>query len=1278
MAVVFLSHCTKDKAFALQVEQALSSAYHTVFVDSDHEDGIAPGTDWRVELFAAVTSCDAVVFLNSPNSQASQWCHTELALAALHHKWVYAVNLTGDVAPHPLLADKQSIRLETSFSDSLERLGATLSKDFAGRNANAHWDPSRSPFPGLRSFEAADAGVFFGRDDAVGDVIKRLEYLEMTPDGNLLALIGPSGSGKSSLVKAGVLPRLGDRGDVLIIGPFEPGNFPMDRLVAALKTAAPGVNVSLDAASLEADGLSRLVGRMLDESPANRRALVVIDQVEYLGSVEAKERDTFVAVLDDAVSTGSKLTLLLVARQDRLEEVQRFVPLGRHITSPLAVLPMDLDGLRLAVEEPAAAARMVVDPNLTRKVIEDATDRGGSDAGRALPLVAETLRAVYELAIANNRREMTVDDYDTVGGVKGSIQRYAEQAEAQLVGDLDALDVLLTRFVSLEDDEHPAIGRPVALSLLDDEERRLVGRLQDVRLLTADGESVRIVHDRLIQAWPRLAIAVQARRKDLLFRTQLERQATQWAKNNRAEFLLGTESTEQAEQLLAADTDNAAPTVAKLVVASRHQLTRRRRTRTTVIGALTALAFVASGLAVAATNASSSARRATRVAQARDLITRSLSVADPYQAVLLAIEAESWTPEPLLEARVAWLSAVTELGQQPALRSGTPIPVDDLQQLRSIGWNPEGTVIAIGGSKHLWFFDVATRNLEQPIDLGDTSATSVAWNPAGTVVAIGDSDGSLRFFDVATRNLGDPIDVDDGLTMSLAWSPTGEVVAFGGFKRLSLFDVETRKLGDPIDVDGGVSSLAWDPAGTAIAIGGFDGLLRFFDVATRNLGAPVSTASSMFDLTTDGPSDPLDIGGSFGRSSAWNSAGTTIALGGSDGVLRFFDVATRTKGEPIKVGGSSVKSLAWNPSGTVIATGDDDGTLRLFDFVTPRPIFAGGSDTQSVAWNAAGTAIAIGDDGGVFRFFDADTGLVSEPIHVSDSVTAWAWNPPGTAIAIGDDDGFFRFLEPDTGNVSEPIHVSDSVTSVAWNPPGTAIAFGDDDGFFRFFDAETGFVGDPIAVGGRLSSWAWNPAGTLIAIGDDDGFFRFLEPDAGNVSEPIHVSESLRSWSWSPAGTAIAIGGLDGSLRLFDVASRSVGDPTRVGAAFLTSVAWNPAGTVIAIGDDDGLLHLFDAATLQSLGDPIVTGYGFTTSVAWNPAGTIVATVNSDGTSQLFDSWMETDACTYLQTVMSAQELAALVEIEGAQSKCLRRVARDFPPLPVLDHPLPRSTSRSS
>ena len=703
MAVVFLSYCTTDKTSALLVEEALKAAGHAVFLDIDHEDGIAPGADWRLELFSAVTACNAVVFLNSPDSQASQWCHTELALAAEHRKWVYAVNLTADVGPHPLLADKQGIRLEATLEESLERLGAALTKDFAGLNATAHWDRSRGPFPGLRSFEAADAGVFFGRDGAVGDVIKRLEDLEMTSDGNLLVLIGPSGSGKSSLVKAGVLPRLANRGGVLTVGPFEPGIFPTDRLVAALRIAAPGVNASLDNATLQTDGLSRVVGRMLDASPGCRRALVVIDQVEYLGTADAQERDQFLRVLDGVMTAGSNVTLLLVARQDRLEDVQRFAPLGRYITAPVAVLPIDVDGLRLAVEEPASVARMVVDPNLTRKVVEDATDRGSSDAGRALPLVAETLRALYELATEDGRREMTAADYETVGGVKGSIQRYAEQAEAQLAGDAAALDALLPRFVTLEDDEHPAIGRPIALSLLDDGERRLVSRLQDVRLVTSDGESVRIVHDRLIEAWPRLAKAVQTRRKDLLFRTQLERQSAEWAKGDGTEFLLGSESTKDAEELLAAGASDATPALTKYVAASRRQLTRRRRRRNAIIGALTVLTVGASGLAVAASLASvrandskRDAQRATRVAEAGDLAARSTAADDPYDAALLAIEAESWTAEPVIEARLAWQRAESRLGQQPLLRSGA-VATGDSNTL-AVAWNPAGTIIATGNS----------------------------------------------------------------------------------------------------------------------------------------------------------------------------------------------------------------------------------------------------------------------------------------------------------------------------------------------------------------------------------------------------------------------------------------------------------------------------------------------------------------------------------------------------------------------------------------------------
>ena len=1324
MAVVFVSHSTKDKTFALQVEEALKAAGHAVFVDTDHEDGIPPGTDWRDELFSAVTACNAVVFLNSQYSQASQWCHTELALAALHRKWIYSVNLTADVGPHPLLADKQGIRLETSLAGSLEWLGATLTKDFAGLNASSHWDRSRGPYPGLRSFEAADAGVFFGRDGAVGDVIKRLEDLEMTSHGNLLALIGPSGSGKSSLVKAGVLPRLADRGGVLIVGPFEPGNFPTDRLVAALTTAAPGVNASLDAAALQADGLSRVVGRMLDAAPECRRALVVIDQVEYLGTADVKERDAFLGVLDGAMTAGSKLTLLLIARQDRLEDVQRFAPLGRYITSPVAVLPIDVDGLRLAVEEPAAVARMVVDPDLTRNVIEDATDRGESDAGRALPLVAETLRAVYELATKNGRRQMTVEDYDAAGGVKGSIQRYAEQAEAQLAGDGAALDVLLPRFVTLEDDEHPAIGRPMVLSLLDDDERRLVGRLQDVRLLTTDGESVRIVHDRLIEAWPRLAKAVQGRRKDLLFRTQLERQATEWGKGDGTEFLLGSESTEQAEELLATDPNVATPAVTEYVAASRRQLTRRRRRRTAVISALAALALVASGLAVVALVASvrandsrREAQRATQVAEARDLAARSSAADDPYDAALLAIEAESWTAEPLLDARSAWHGAETRLGRQAMLPSGGAIRAGDGSTV-TVAWNPAGTIIATGNDDGtLLLFDETTHSPIGGAKIADgNSVWAVAWNPEGTVIAAGNDDATLRLLDASSRTeIGDAATTGNSYTLAVAWNPAGTIIATGnGDGTVRLFEAATlRPIGDAmIAGDTSTRTLAWNPAGTVIATGNDDGTVRFFDAVTQDpIGDPIvigdassnsieavawnqagtilATANDdgtlrLFDAATRSPNgDPIEVtSGSPVLAVAWNQAGTILATTGGvgDGRLRLFDVATRSQvGDPIVSGDGSTEAVAWSPGGTIVATGSSDGMLRLFDATTHaptrNPVHAGSLAPTQTAWSPAGTTLAVGYFDGMLALFDSRTGgpIGSTPI---DSFTpVIAWNPAGTIIGVGKS-GTVQLLDATTlepaGDALPTGEVS--VQAMAWNPAGTVIAAGNSDGILRLFDASTSkAVGDPIVIGDEpIVAVAWNPASTIIAATDGQTLRMFDATSHSPIGDPITSDRGFTTLTSSETGSIIAVENGGGTLQLFDATNRiAIGAPVDTGGIGVLSAALNPAGTIIATGNDDGTLRLFDVTTGRPIGAPMIGGDSPTETVAWNPAGTIIASGNDDGTLRFFDSWSESEACAYLRTVMTAEKMDSLVGIDGAQSKCGHGAVQDLPRIPALDVPLP-------
>ena len=569
MAVIFLSHSTRNKEIALQVQSALEAAHHTVFVDSDHETGIAAGTDWLQELFRSINASNAIVFLNSTDSQASKWCHMELAFSIERKKWIYSVNLDPNIGPHELLSSKQGIRLEKDLAWSLQWLADTLTKEFAGRNASIEWDKTKNPYPGLDSFDASLAGVFFGRDGAIDDVVRRLDELELTNDGSLLALVGPSGSGKSSLVKAGVLPRLTDRGDVLLIGPFEPGNYPTDRLLAALRSAGPAVLATLTAEQLRTDGLARTVARLLDERPDARRAVITIDQFEYLGSASEAERATFLELVDAAVAPGSKLTVILIARQDQLETIQRFAPLGKRITAPHLVVPKDIDGLRLAIEQPAAAALFEVDPHLTEKIVDDATDHGRSDTGRALPLVAATLRAIFEEAKAQKRTDMSLADYEKVGGVNGAIGRLGDAAEAQLKDSLPALRRLLPRFVVQQDEEHQPIGQPLALHDLGADETDIVKSLQQVRLVTADDSSARLVHDRLIEAWPLLKDIVQTQRSELLFRSQLERQAGDWEKGTRNEFLLGPESTEKAEALIGSETGDLSGEVTHYVAASQ-------------------------------------------------------------------------------------------------------------------------------------------------------------------------------------------------------------------------------------------------------------------------------------------------------------------------------------------------------------------------------------------------------------------------------------------------------------------------------------------------------------------------------------------------------------------------------------------------------------------------------------------------------------------------------------------------------------------------------------
>jgi hypothetical protein len=221
---IFISHAAGDKVPAARVAEGLRQAGHSIFLDADREDGVAPGAVWQRTLLRELRICDAVVFLNSVVGQASKWCHSELVVAADLGKQIYSLDLGPDLPPHPLLGSLQGITFDSTIEASIRRLTGELDLDGLAASVRPRYQRTRPPYPGLAAMDVADAGVFFGREDEVRALVARVEGPLGQHDGDLVVVMGPSGAGKSSLVRAGLAARLAvPHKGWAVASPFEPG-----------------------------------------------------------------------------------------------------------------------------------------------------------------------------------------------------------------------------------------------------------------------------------------------------------------------------------------------------------------------------------------------------------------------------------------------------------------------------------------------------------------------------------------------------------------------------------------------------------------------------------------------------------------------------------------------------------------------------------------------------------------------------------------------------------------------------------------------------------------------------------------------------------------------------------------------------------------------------------------------------------------------------------------------------------------------------------------------
>ncbi|MFV1962166.1 MAG: BTAD domain-containing putative transcriptional regulator, partial [Acidimicrobiia bacterium] len=486
------------------------------------------------------------------------------------------------------------------------------------------YTPTRNPYKGLSAFGELDAADFHGRDAEIEEIVATLA------DHSLVAVVGPSGIGKSSVVRAGMIPALRSGAipgsDHWLITDMLPGAYPYEELASALMRVATEMPSDLeDDLRHDARGLARSVKRYI---PEGRTVLLIVDQFEELFTLASEdERAVFLAMLAATISDErSNIRIVITMRADFFDRPLRFADLGdalRAGTVPISA-PNE-ESLRSMIEVPVAGVGVAFETGLVDRIIVDVRNQPG-----ALPLLEFSLTELFD---QRDSDLLTLDAYSTSGGVLAALGRKAETIYADLGPDArDATRETFLRLVNVSDSGR-GTRRRVRLSELerlgftDQLLRDMLNAFGDHRLLTFDrdpitrGPTVEVAHEAILTEWPRFAAWIDEHREDLLLRSRLAAAVADWETSDRADTYLLTGGRLNQHETWTADTDLTLTSVEQeFLTASRtaedERRAKRRRTRRLVMSGFGIAAVIALVLAAAALVARNDAQDQAALAEA--------------------------------------------------------------------------------------------------------------------------------------------------------------------------------------------------------------------------------------------------------------------------------------------------------------------------------------------------------------------------------------------------------------------------------------------------------------------------------------------------------------------------------------------------------------------------------------------------------------------------------------------------------------------------------------
>lgn len=1225
---LFILHAEADAWFVRGVLlDALGLSSEAALLTAD----LPLGRPLLVELEARVRQSRLTLVVVSQAFIADEWSkHTEVL--ASHRA------LSGDGVVIPLRLDDCEVPLHLAalisldlrrrerWSEELARLRRQLPARLELDLAQATEEPPACPYPGMRPFRADEGHRFFGREREIESIVSHLRSGE-----RLLFALGPSGSGKSSLLHAGVLPLL--RGEEarlrydlprMTVRVMRPGERPAERL-AELVGAASAEPAAVAVAAAVAGEL-----------------LVFVDQLEEAFTVAAAgERERFWAQLV-ALRHERRCRLLLAARADFFGALIDGPLWAEGKAAHVAVAPLRGAALRKAIAAPASAVGVAFEPGLVERLVADAEGEPG-----VLPLLQETL---VRLWARKQWRVLSLADYEELGrggrhGLAVAISHHADACLRQQSAAQEACARrVLLRLVAFGDGVADARRQQRRGELGEGEDPRLLAAtleaLAQGRLITLDGgdggegggggESgdgggggealgrVDLAHEALLWAWPTLAQWIASRRREERQRRGLVEKVAEWRARRREDAtagLLDVLELRDAEGWLGSDSARELGEVsglAELVEASRAQrslLQRQREESKRLLGAM----YLESGRQL--------------------LLDEHPQRAVPY---LVAAREE-------LGATAA-LQMLFHAASRAVVRGALP----HRAAVCVIAVCPESGRVATGcvdGEVQIW--DVSSGEAVTPVLAHDAAVLGLSFSRDGRVVVVACADGSVRQWDAERGRAVAAVVRHDRAVAAAALSPDGSrLLTASPDGAARLWDARSgQPLTPPLAHDGEVTAVAFSADQRRVLTGSQDGTARLWDAATGALampplrhlsgveraefacdGARVVTAGGkavrLWDAATGEGLAVLHHGAPVTRVCV-SPDGRRVATASADRTARVWDAATGEPSTPPLGHGASVEHVAFSSSGRLLVSCGADRAARVWDAASGRllvPLEHGHAVSAAELSLDERAVITVGADGAA-RVWELEELRAPLRLEHGRSVRGAAFSPDGAKVVTVSRGQHALVWDVARGAPLLRLAHERPVRAAAFSPDGRDLATASWDQTARVWDAQSGAPRSPkLWHRGGVEQLAWSRGGDRIATASTDGVARVWDAASGELLRSLGPHGGpVRDVAFSMDDARVITGGDDGTARLWDAASGELRAAWSAHGKAITSAAFSPDGEQVLTASEDGTARLWDVATLRPRPQMMEHG-GPIYRAAFSPEGQRVVTASADKTAQVWDA----------------------------------------------------------